>query len=204
MRKERKARPSTARPHVDTVPIPCSSARVSNRVILSGDQILAELHKGLLIRPFRAQQLNPNSYNLRLHSELLLYDSLILDMRKQHQTTRIKIPKEGLVLEPHRLYLGRTVEYTESHNFVPLLEGRSSIARLGLCVHSTAGFGDIGFCGYWTLELYCVQPIRIYPEVEVCQIFYHTIAQTSRNYAGGKYQNNSDIQSSKMHLEFND
>ena len=171
-------------------------------MILSGDQILKELNKGLMIRPFRQHQLNPNSYNLRLHNELLIYTSSTLDMRRPMETTRIVIPEEGYLLEPRRLYLGRTMEYTESPAFVPLLEGRSSVARLGLCVHSTAGFGDIGFCGYWTLELFCVQPIRIYAGTEICQIFYHTIGKTERSYKGGKYQHNRDIQSSKLYLEF--
>ena len=173
-------------------------------MILSGDQILEELGRGLTIRPFRQQQLNPNSYNLRLHNELLVYNSKQLDMQKPMETSRISIPTEGYQLEPQRLYLGRTVEYTETPAFVPLLEGRSSIARLGLSVHSTAGFGDIGFCGYWTLELYCVQPIRIYANIEICQICYHTIAPTGRSYATGKYQHNNDIQSSKLYLEFNE
>ncbi len=56
-----------------------------------------------------------------------------------------------------------------------MLEGRSSVGRLGLFIHVTAGFGDVGFAGYWTLEIFCVQPIRIYPNVEICQIYYHDI-----------------------------
>ncbi len=83
-----------------------------------------------------------------------------------------------------------------------MLEGRSSVGRLGLFVHITAGFGDIGFCGYWTLELVAVQPIRIYPGIEICQIFYHTIEGQTREYTEGKYQNNVDIQPSLLHKEF--
>ena len=81
----------------------------------------------------------------------------------------LKIPKEGLLLQPGTLYLGRTLEYTETHGMVPMLEGRSSVGRLGLFVHVTAGFGDIGFCGYWTLEMFAVQPVRIYAGVAICQ-----------------------------------
>lgn len=54
-------------------------------------------------------------------------------------------PEEGLLLEPDRLYLGRTNEYTYTEGFVPMLEGRSSVGRLGLFIHVTAGFGDVGF-----------------------------------------------------------
>ena len=87
------------------------------------------------------------------------------------------------MLQPNQLYLGRTVERTETHNLVPMIEGRSSIGRLGLFVHVTAGFGDVGFCGYWTLEMFAVQPVRIYAGVAICQIFYHDIHGTFTEYA---------------------
>ena len=134
-------------------------------MMLSGKEIEKKLGKDIVIEPFNKNQLNPNSYNLKLHNELLIYDEDILDMKKENKTKTIIIPEEGLVLEPGKLYLGRTVEYTETNNYVPMLEGRSSIGRLGLFIHVTAGFGDVGFKGYWTLEIFCVQPIRIYPSV---------------------------------------
>ena len=69
------------------------------------------------------------------------------------------------MLSPHQLYLARTAERTVTHNLVPQIEGRSSVGRLGLFVHVTAGFGDVGFSGYWTLEMFAVHPVRIYPGV---------------------------------------
>jgi dCTP deaminase len=87
---------------------------------------------------------------------------------------------------------------------VPMLEGRSSIGRLGLFVHVTAGFGDVGFKGFWTLEIFCVQPIKIYAGVEICQLFYHTIDGDYDTYSKGKYQKNSGIQTSKLYEEFNE
>ena len=170
-------------------------------MILSGSEIKAQLGKNLSISPFADEQLNPNSYNLRLHDELLVYEEIILDMRKPSRFRRLTIPEEGLVLQPNQLYLGRTVEHTETHNYVPMLEGRSSIGRLGLFVHVTAGFGDVGFCGYWTLEMFAVQPVRIYPGVQVCQIFYHTIEGAVTEYENGKYQHNTDIQPSLLFRE---
>ncbi|MBL8827286.1 MAG: dCTP deaminase, partial [Planctomycetaceae bacterium] len=144
---------------------------------------------------------NPNSYNLTLHNELLTYEEVVLDMRKANRTRRIEIPPEGLVLSPNQLYLARTVERTETHNFVPMIEGRSSIGRLGLFVHVTAGFGDVGFCGYWTLEMFAVQPVRIYAGVSICQIFYHQILGAVDEYKSNKYQNNRDIQPSLLFKE---
>jgi dCTP deaminase len=105
------------------------------------------------------------------------------------------------VLTPNQLYLGRTVERTETHNLVPMIEGRSSIGRLGLFVHVTAGFGDVGFCGYWTLEMFAVQPVKIYPGVPICQIFFHQVAGQITEYASDKYQHNRDIQPSLLFRE---
>jgi dCTP deaminase len=170
-------------------------------MILSGRQIRNHLGSEIAIDPFNPEQLNPNSYNLRLHDELVVYDAPVLDMRAENPVSRLRIPPEGLELEPDRLYLGRTLEYTATDGFVPMLEGRSSIGRLGLFVHITAGFGDVGFRGYWTLEIFCVQPIRVYPGVQICQIFYHTIEGDYDSYEGGKYQNNTGIQQSLLYRE---
>lgn len=172
-------------------------------MILSGKRIREEITNGkLTIDPFDPKRLGPNSYNLRLHSELATYEDEVLDMQKPLPIRPISIPKEGLVLEPMKLYLGRTIEYTETRNFVPMLEGRSSIGRLGLSVHITAGFGDIGFRGFWTLEIFALQPIRIYAGVEICQIFYHEIAGPFEEYRSDKYQDNRGLQPSLIHREF--
>jgi len=158
--------------------------------------------KGIIIEPYDEKFVNPNSYNLRLHNELLVYDEDLLDMKKPNHTKCITIPEDGLTLNPGALYLGRTIEYTESNKFVPMLEGRSSVGRLGLFIHVCAGFGDIGFKGFWTLEIHCIQPIRIYPGVAICQIYYHTIEGEHDPYISGKYQNNTGIQPSLLYKDF--
>ncbi len=171
-------------------------------MILSGKEILKHIGKEIVIEPFDEKRINPNSYNLSLAGELLVYDAAVLDMKKPNSASRITIPEEGLQLQPGRLYLGRTNEYTRTDAFVPMLEGRSSIGRLGLFVHITAGFGDIGFSGYWTLEMYCVQPIIIYPDVEICQIYYHDVRGEFDTYRSGKYQHNTGIQPSLLYRDF--
>jgi len=171
-------------------------------MILTGHEIESRLGGDIVIDPFNKSQLNPNSYNLRLHNELLVYEEIVLDMRRPNRFRRYEIPPEGLVLSPNQLYLARTIERTETRNLVPMLEGRSSIGRLGLFVDVTAGFGDVGFCGFWTLEMFAVQPIRIYAGVEICQIFYHTLEGEISEYSGGKYQHNQDIQPSLLFKEF--
>ena len=172
-------------------------------MILSGEEIRAQVGTNIFIDPFDESRLNPNSYNLTLHDQLLTYEEVVLDMRKPNRTRRLTIPPEGLVLNPNQLYLARTVERTETHNLVPMIEGRSSIGRLGLFVHVTAGFGDVGFKGFWTLEMFAVQPVRIYAGVEICQIFYHQIEGEIREYVSNKYQNNHDIQPSLLYKELN-
>jgi dCTP deaminase len=172
-------------------------------MILSGNQIRKSLGSNIIIDPFVEANLNPNSYNLTLHSELMTYEEVVLDMAKANRVRRITIPPEGLVLGPNQLYLGRTAERTETHELVPMIEGRSSVGRLGLFVHVTAGFGDVGFCGYWTLEMFAVQPVRIYAGVPICQIFYHEITGSITEYASDKYQHNHDIQPSLLFKELN-
>jgi dCTP deaminase len=172
-------------------------------MILSGEHIRDQLGGNIVIDPFDEKRLNPNSYNLTLHDEVMIYEEVVLDMRKRNRVRRLPIPENGLVLESHRLYLARTVERTETHNLVPMIEGRSSIARLGLFVHVTAGFGDVGFCGFWTLEMFAVQPVRVYPGIPICQIFYHQIDGPIREYASDKYQDSHDIQPSRIYRELN-
>jgi hypothetical protein len=109
-------------------------------MILSGIEIKKRLGKDIIIEPYEDKFLNPNSYNLTLHDELLVYKESLLDMKKPNETQLLKIPESGFVIEPGRLYLGRTRELTETRNLVPMLEGRSSIGRLGLFVHITARF----------------------------------------------------------------
>jgi len=171
-------------------------------MILSGKEIKRRLGSDIIIEPFNDRQLGPNSYNLRLHHELLVYDTPVLDMKQKNEVKRLEIPKEGMILQPGVLYLGRTIEYTKTLSCVPMLEGRSSIGRLGLFIHITAGFGDVGFSGFWTLEMFCVQPIKIYPEIEICQIFYHTIEGDYIHYSSNKYQNNCGVQPSLLYKDF--
>lgn len=171
-------------------------------MILSGKEIKKQLTNNIFIEPFDEKQLNPNSYNLKLHSELLVYSKNQLDMKLSNSTDKIIIPESGLLLEPNKLYLGRTKEYTRTESYVPMLEGRSSIGRLGMFIHVTAGFGDVGFAGFWTLEIFVIQPLIIYPDVEICQIYFHSLEGEFDKYSSGKYQNNESIQPSLLYKDF--
>ena len=173
-------------------------------MILSGLKIAEEVKAGhIYISDFDEKRLNPNSYNLRLADELLCYSYETLDMKKDNEHYIQTISESGFILYPGQIYLARTMERTRTDCYVPMLEGRSSVGRLGIFIHATAGFGDVGFDGYWTLELSCVQPVRIYPGVEICQIYYHTIDGDYEPYRSGKYQGNHGVQPSMLWRDFN-
>ena len=171
-------------------------------MILTGKEIEKRLGKDIVIKPYNPEQLNPNSYNLRLFNELVIYKDDILDARRDNQTEIITITDEGFILEPGQLYLARTMEYTETRGLVPMILGRSSVGRLGISVHLTSGFGDIGFCGYWTLQLTCMKRVKVYPGMKICQIFYHTVLGEYDNYSSSKYQGSNAIVSSQFFREF--
>ena len=84
-------------------------------MILSGHEILAQLGTNLVIDPFDEANLNPNSYNLSLHDELMVYEEVVLDMAKANRVRRIPIPRDGIVLSPNQLYLGRTASFLLQH-----------------------------------------------------------------------------------------
>ena len=184
--------------------------------ILTGTEIIKEIEKGnIVISEFDRKRLGPNGYNLRLANKLLVYTEVehsnfidernstgFLDMKKPNPTREIIIPEEGLILEPGVLYLGMKEEYTETHNHVPFLEGRSSTGRLGLDIHICAGAGEVSFQGNWTLEIRCIHPIKIYPGVEVCQIMYHTVEGDTEIKYTGKYQGSKEIRASRIYKDF--
>ena len=173
-------------------------------MILSGKEILRRRELGdIVISDFDESRLGPNSYNIRLGDELMVYTEPTLDMAKDNPVCSFPIPSNGMWLMPDELYLGRTYEWTETRGLVPMLEGRSSIGRLGMTIHVTAGFGDVGFCGYWTLEITVKKPLKIYPRVQIGQIYYHTIEGDASMQYRGKYYGSNEIRSSHLWEEFN-
>jgi len=145
-------------------------------MILSDKKILEEIKKkNIVIEPFNRDDLGTNSYDVHLGKWLGIYNNDILDAREHNKIHTIEIPEEGYVLLPSKLYLGVTEEYTETHLHVPFLEGKSSVGRLGIDIHATAGKGDAGFCNTWTLEISVKQPVRIYSGMPIGQIIYFVL-----------------------------
>lgn len=170
--------------------------------MLTGSQILDEINAGTIsINPFDKSKINPNSYNLTLNNTLLVYRDKVIDFKKDNPVDRIIIPESGLVLQPGVLYIGRTNEECWTDSFIPVLNGRSSIGRLGICVHVTAGFGDIGWKGTWTLEITAAKPVKIYPNIEFCQVSYFTPYGSTDIQYDGRYQNQVEPTASKSSLK---
>jgi dCTP deaminase len=162
-------------------------------MILSDLEIQHEIEAGnIVVEPFRPDCLGSNSYDVHLSRYLAVYSVPELDSRKHNPTLEFEIPEEGFVLQPNVLYLGSTEEYTETHGYVPFLEGKSSIGRLGIDIHPTAGKGDAGFCNHWTLEISVVLPVRVYAGMPVGQLIYFAIqgeVRTSYQHkTSAKYQ----------------
>lgn len=145
-------------------------------MILTDKRILEEIDKGTIkIEPYNRADLGSNSYDVHLGKTLALYVDEVLDAKKHNRIEYFDIPDEGFILEPHKFYLGVTLEYTETHAHVPFLEGKSSTGRLGIDIHATAGKGDVGFCGNWTLEISCKQPVRVYHGMPIGQLIYFPV-----------------------------
>jgi dCTP deaminase len=183
-------------------------------MILLKSGILEAINDGsIAIDPFNPNQLNPNSYDLRLADTVISYrKSMVLDCAngdydKSENYVKQKIEQTGLTLYPGHLYLMATKEYTATNAYVPMIEGRSSIARLGICIHNTAGFGDIGFNGTWTLEVSVINPVVIYSDMRICQLYFllpNTSPKEISDFYRGKYNGQKEPKTSKIYLESNE
>lgn len=145
-------------------------------MILTDTQILHSIETGaIVIEPFNISHLGTNSYDVHLGAHLATYRDEVLDAKLHNEVDHFEIGPEGFVIQPGELYLGVTMEYTETFNAVPFLEGKSSVGRLGIDIHATAGKGDVGFCNAWTLEISCVKPVRIYAGMPIGQLIYFKV-----------------------------
>lgn len=201
--------------------------------ILLGTEIIEEYSKGkVVIEPFNENHVGPNSIDVTLADTLLTYehceivrknginyvekvehpwgaDEWFIDMASENKTYELKIPNDGLVLKPGILYLGATNEACGSDYYVPMYEGRSSMARLGIQSHISAGFGDLFFKSNWTLEITVVHPTKVYVGRRIGQVYFHNVHEDVRNtlvdagkHYQGKYTNQPKPQASKSYLDF--
>jgi dCTP deaminase len=145
-------------------------------MILSDSSILDAISThDIVIDPYDRSCLGTNSYDVHLSKFLACYVDEIIDAKKHNKVNHFEIEEDGIVLRPGKTYLGSTIEYTETRKFVPFLEGKSSVGRLGIDIHATAGKGDVGFCNHWTLEISVSQPVRVYAGMPIGQLIYFNV-----------------------------
>ena len=149
-------------------------------MILTFQDLLDALNQGdIVVNPISPGAIGTNSIDVCLSKFMCVYEPElegnleVIDAAKPCNVRYFEIPENGIVLEPGEIYLGSTMEYTETHRYVPILEGKSGVGRLGINIHATAGFGDLGYRGYWTLEIFVVQRVRVYAGMPIGQISYH-------------------------------
>jgi dCTP deaminase len=144
----------------------------------------------IVIEPYDPACLGGNSYDVHLSKHLATYalplahaqpgqhamfEPVYLDVKKEPTVYRFEIPEDGYLLRPGVLYLASTEEYTETLDHVPYLDGRSSVGRYGVSIHVTAGRGDVGFKGHWTMEITVVHPIKVYAGMPIGQLTFHSV-----------------------------
>lgn len=172
-------------------------------MILTGSEIRKQVERNRIhILPFFEKNLNPNSYNYRLNTELLEITDSPIDPKSKTNYRKIEMSDQGYVLQPGHLYLGSTVEELGSSHYVMNLIGRSSLGRLGLFLQITADLSQLGAKHCWTLELKVVQPLIVYPMMEIGQVCFWVTKGNSDHQYSGKYANDSTARCSEICNEF--
>lgn len=144
-------------------------------MILTGNKIREEVkNKRIVIEPFSEEQINPNSYNYRLGTEYIELDNdKVYDIKNIEQEFKMKrIPEDGLILDPKKIYLCNTKEIIGSTEYITSLIGKSSMGRLGLFLQVAADLGHQGQIHKWTLELRASIPTKIYPNMRIGQVTF--------------------------------
>lgn len=182
------------------------------------DKTIKELIKSkrLLISPFSEELIQPSSYNLRLANKFRIFKNAqqaYLDVREPVTDFMEVIDisdDQPIIIHPREFVLGETVEYFEIPNdLVGRLEGKSSLGRLGIIIHSTAGYVDPGFKGTLTLEISNLAniPIKLYPKMKIAQMSFHYMSTPAEFPYGSprlasKYQGQKGPTESRIFKEF--
>lgn len=200
-------------------------------MIMTGPEIVAWQHSGILqVDPWEPRNVNPASIDLRLGSKFAVYKKWVycpqaeersvarghmyanndyfIDTKKSEdfEVMTFDIPDKGIILRPHILYLMHTMERVYvREEAVPILDGKSSIGRLGIVIHLTAGYGDIGFDGQYTLEVSVLHPVRVYAGMRFCQMRFHRTIGTNVDYKERGHYVGDDAEGpvpSKVYMQF--
>ena len=173
-------------------------------MILTGEEIKKEVHLGgIVIEPFSESHVTTNSYDLTLGDTLLRYKEEVLDPRENNEYEEIKIPEDGLILSKGSFHLGASREKIGGNSYVPIIHGKSGVARLGLFIHVTADLIDIGSCGVTTFQFFATLPVKVYPGMKIAQVSFWQPKGEIVLYKG-KYQGSSGPRTSLSYLDDSD
>ena len=168
------------------------SLDIDNKEIgmISGNEIKKRIKSGdIIINPQDNIVINPNSVNLSLNKTISVYTDEVLDLKKENKTKDIEIGEDGFWLQPNEIYLGKSNEWSETNNLIPMIDGRSSTGRASLRVHCSASMGSIGYKGYWHMGMRVAQPVKVYENMKICQVYYYTPVGKITNTYNGSMQN---------------
>jgi dCTP deaminase len=150
--------------------------------ILTGKEIRRQIELGRIkVEPFDPSLINPNSIDVRLGPKLLWR---FVDWETSRSWAEWDLSVAEFALTPRVVVLGSTLERTFAPYHVPVIEGKSSLGRQFVSPHFTAGYGDVGFDGQWTLELHSLLPFVLKPGMKIGQIAFHTVEGEIVPYAG--------------------
>ena len=152
-------------------------------MILGDRKIKEAISNGdIVIEPYDESCVGSNSIDVHLGRTLAVYQDAVLDAKLPNQVTYFDIPEGGFDLKPGQLYLAATMEYAGSRKYLCNLDGKSSIGRLGIFIHVTAGRGDVNFVNHWTLEVVCVHPVRVYAGMKIGQFTFCETTEIDETY----------------------
>lgn len=170
--------------------------------MLNKDAIQIEINRNSIYVDGGIEHVKDDYIEVSLGDTLKVYDAPYLSVKNATATKEIKIPKEGFILKPNELYIGRTKEYTKTYGFVPLLAESEELAAVGMEIHVTAGFGDNGFEGTWTLEIVCTNPTKVYPDMPIGRVYYYPLIGDGDIEYRGKYFGQVDATASRLSQEY--
>ena len=170
--------------------------------MLDKDAIKTEITRNSIYVDGGIDHIKDDYIEVTLGDTLKVYDAPYLSITNPTSTKEFKMDEDGFILKPNELYIGRTREYTKTYGFVPLLAESEELAAVGMEIHVTAGFGDNGFEGTWTLEIVCTNPTKVYPGMPIGRVYYYPLIGDADIEYRGKYFGQVEPTVSRLSQEY--
>lgn len=180
--------------------------------MLTSKEIKRQMELGnIVIENLQGDALNkPNSCDLRLGNTLYVFDYDIIDTKNSHNylqevlndqpvnLRKVVIPEEGLLLQPHKVYLAKTIERVTTHGFVPVMNGKATLSLLGVSIELTNGYKTDNFDGHLFLSIIATKPTIIYPDIKIANLAFFPSLEKSNEIRNIDEEKSCGIYSSGM------